>query len=288
MPTHPFTLRTAPARVYVFDLDGVLYRGAEPVPGAPEAVARLRSRTGPDGPPRLFFLTNNSTQTRADFVAKLSGMGMPCTEDEVVTSASATAVYLTRVRGGAGKTALVIGGDGLRHELTRAGLRVLHPDDWDPDAAVGAEPVDFVISGLDRTFTYQRLHRAQQAIVRFGASFIATNRDGQFPVEGGRVTPGAGSVVAAIAAAADAEPVTIGKPETGGLEAILATAGAVPADALMIGDRMDTDILCGNRLGVPTVLVLTGITDAAHAHELSERAPEMAPTYILSDLSDLE
>jgi 4-nitrophenyl phosphatase len=266
--------------VVVFDLDGVLYRGADPVPGAADALARLRARGA-----RVFFLTNNSTQTRADFVAKLTGMGMPCAEDEVMTSAYATAVYLTRVQNAAGKSALVIGGDGLRTELTRAGLTVLHPDDWDPEDA-NAPAVDYVVVGLDRGFTYQRLHRAQQAVLR-GAAFVATNRDGQFPVEGGRVTPGAGSVVAAIAAAADKEPLTIGKPETGGLEAILAASGAAPADALMVGDRLDTDIWCGNRLGVPSALVLTGITSAERARELVAARPEWAPTYTLNDLTEL-
>lgn len=261
-------------RVYVFDLDGVLFRGETVIDGAPRALARLRA----DGK-AVFFLTNNSSQPRRVYVEKLTRLGMPCTEDEVVTSASATADYLARVRQVPPGTAVfAVGGPGIEDELARVGLRVItvrDPEDADLDAA-------FVVVGLDRDFRYETLRRAQWCLLR-GAEFIATNRDTQYPIEGG-VVPGGGSIVAAIAAAAELEPLTIGKPETLGLATILSLAGAAPDEAVMVGDRPDTDILCGNRLGVPTVLVMTGVTSAQKA---AAAPPDQRPGRTIATLYDL-
>lgn len=262
------------ARVYVFDLDGVLYRGADPVIDAAEAVTMLRQRPGVS----LFFLTNNSSQNRSDYAEKLTALGMPCTDDEVVTSASATAAYLIAGPGAAGKVALAVGGHGIHTELGLAGVTVRRPD----DVRVG-EVIDYVVVGLDRNFNYEALYQAQQAILA-GAVFIATNRDGQYPMEAGRVAPGAGSVVSAIQACTGVEPIVIGKPEILGLQTILSRAGARPSEAVMIGDRCDTDVLCGNRLGVPTVLVLTGVTTRKQA--LTAPA-EQQPSRIIETLRTL-
>ncbi len=271
-PTVPFSQT---ARVFVFDIDGVLYRGTEAIDGAAQTLERLRART-PQA--QVFFLTNNSSQPRQVYVDKLNGMGMPCTEDEIVTSASATAAYISGVLGAKGATALVVGGPGIEDELTRVGLTVKRS----AEAETG-EPVDFVVAGLDREFTYHKLLRAQQAILR-GAKFIATNRDHQFPMEGGRVIPGGGAIVAAIEAATDTVPQVVGKPETLGLQTILHTANARPDEAVMVGDRCDTDVLCGNRLGVPTVLVLTGVTTREKAAQVP---PEQRPTRIIESLYEL-
>lgn len=262
-------------RVYVFDLDGVLYRGEEAVPYAAETLAALRAR--PDAP-LLFFLTNNSSQTRQTYVDKLTRLGMPCTEDEVVTSASATADYIASVLQTPSARALVVGGPGIQHELSRVGVQVFDSTDEET-----GEVFDFVVAGLDRSFTYHKLWRAQQAILR-GAVFVATNRDHQFPIEGGQVIPGGGAMVAAIEAASDQSPRVIGKPETLGLQTILQKANAQPEEAVMIGDRSDTDILCGNRLNVPTVLVLTGVTDSIKAAALPT---EQTPTRLIADLREL-
>ncbi|MBC8136540.1 MAG: HAD-IIA family hydrolase [Fibrella sp.] len=274
-------INTSLPHVYVFDLDGVLYRGADAVDGAAETVARLRHRTAPY-PARLYFLTNNSSQTRADYVEKLTRLGMPCTEQEVVTSSSATAAYIAQNFGVENKVALAVGGIGIRDELSRVGIRVVRTDEDEADST----DFDFVVVGLDRSLNYQTLLRAQQAIFR-GARFIATNRDGQFPVEGGRTTPGAGAVVAALEACTDVIPLVIGKPETHGLQTILTASGVAAADAVMIGDRLDTDVLCGNRLGVPTVLVLTGLTNREQAEAQVAQYPERTPGLILSTLREL-
>lgn len=267
-------------RVYVFDLDGVLYRGDEPVPAAAECIARLRARQDP--PARLFFLTNNSMQPRRVFAEKLTRLGMPATEDEVVTSSSATADYIVQIHGDdvRHRKALVLGGAGIVDELSRVGLIVRHVGDADFS---DEERFDYLVVGLDRELSYTRLLRAQQAVLH-GATLIATNRDGQYPVENGRVTPGAGSIVAAVEAATDRKAVSIGKPEPLGLETVMRLAEATPAETVMIGDRLDTDILCGNRLQVPSVLVLTGLTDGMKA----ANAPlDQKPGRVIKDLSEL-
>ena len=261
-------------KVYVFDLDGVLWRGETAIEGASEAIARLRAAGK-----RLFFLTNNSSQPRHIYVEKLTRLGMPATEDEIVTSASITATFLETDRQAAGKYAFCVGGLGIRDELERIGMHVVTVDDPEEhDLAC-----EFVVVGLDRGFRYETLLRAQQCLLR-GAEFIATNRDGQYPMETG-VIPGGGSIVAAVAAAAEREPLTMGKPEPLGLQVLLQRAGVAPEEAVIVGDRLDTDILCGNRCGVPTVLVLTGVTTAAQA---ALAAPEQVPSRVVATLAELE
>lgn len=268
------------ARVFVFDMDGVLFRGEESVKGAPETLERLRTQTPSVS---IFFLTNNSSQPRSVYVEKLTRLGMPCSEEEIVTSSSATAAYLTRHLKATGKTVLAVGGPGIRHELSRVGMVIRTAADFaDADEA----RADFVVVGMDRDFNYHTLYAAQQAILH-GAQFIATNRDGQYPVEHGRVIPGGGAIVAAIEACADTVPTVVGKPETLGLRIVLDAAGVAPEEAVMVGDRPDTDVLCGNRLGVPTTLVLTGVITEERAKELFEEDPQMTPTRIIHNLREL-
>ena len=199
------------AMLLLVDLDGVVYRGAEPVPGV-AAVLAARAAKGDD----VVYVTNNSMWYRADYVTRLSGMGAPCRPDRIVSSARATALYLPRPRA-AGPQALVVGGNGLVHELEDVGIEVVFSGDaaerWkengrDGVAAVG--PVDAVVVGLDLDFTYARLACAAEA-VRAGARFIATNRDPVYPLEKG-LMPGAGSIVAAIVTATGVTPVSLGKP----------------------------------------------------------------------------
>jgi 4-nitrophenyl phosphatase len=263
-------------RVLVFDLDGVLYRGEDAVDGAAESLTRLRRQ---EPPVTLYFLTNNSSQPRRVYADKLTRLGMPVHEDEIVTSASATAAYLADDPKAAGKTALAVGGPGIADELTRIGMIVRRAEELQPTG----EGIDYVVVGMDRNFNYHTLHVAQQAILN-GATFIATNRDGQYPIEAGKVTPGGGAMVAALEACSEVTPIVIGKPETLGLQTILRHSGVRPDEAVMIGDRLDTDVLCGNRLGVPTVLVLTGVTSPETA---AAAPPEMRPTRIIPTLREL-
>jgi len=256
-------------RVVVFDMDGVLWTMEEPLPHAAEAVARCRHAGC-----AVCFLTNNSSQTRAAYVAKLGRFGIPANEDEVVTSAYATATILAAEKPGA--TVVMIGEDGLRQELESAGLLIVPYREGDR--------VDYVVVGWDRGLTYDKLAQAHAAIVRGGARFVATNRDVTYPAEGGRTLPGGGSIVAAVEASTGVTPRTIGKPEPHTLQWILDTAKCPPDQCLVVGDRLDTDIALGRKLGTQTALVLTGVSTRAEA----ESAPlDRRPDYIWPDLSAL-
>ncbi|MBI3911007.1 MAG: HAD-IIA family hydrolase [Armatimonadetes bacterium] len=255
--------------VIVLDLDGVVYRGETPVPGAVPSLNLLSQRSY-----SLFFLTNNSTRSRRHYAQKLARMGIPARPDQVVTSSHVTGCYLSE-RGAAGRTVYTIGEEGMAEELALAGLRVL-PDDTE-------EQADYVVVGLDRKLTYARLARAYDQ-VRGGAAFIATNRDATYPIEGGREIPGGGAMVAALACATGVEPVTVGKPETHPWRLILSVTGAAPEEALMVGDRAETDILGAKRLGMRTALVLTGVTRAEEVPGLPE---ECQPDVVLPSLAGL-
>ncbi len=262
------------AAVYVFDLDGVLYLGDAAIPYAAEAVRRLQSLGK-----AVYFLTNNSAKTRADYKDKLAQVnGLDVPESSIFTSAYATALYL-KARAAEGKKAFVIGEPGLASELAAsAGLVTVNRTD-----DVSYADIDYVVVGIDRQFTYDKLHFAHAAITRGRAQFIATNRDATLPTEDHEV-PGGGSLVAAVVTATSREPVTIGKPETHAYEAILAAAGVTASESLMVGDRLDTDIAVGRRVGAQTVLVLTGVTSAQQAESAP---PEWRPDRIIGDLREL-
>lgn len=255
-------------KLSIFDIDGVIVRGKLPMPGAAEAVAFMRGRgIG------VRFLTNNSTLTRQHYADMLSGMGIPCEVGDVMNSARATALYLQEKNLAKGRV-VVIGEKGLLEELAGAGIQAVH---WSQ-----AERADAVVVGLDRAFNYEALKKAQQWILG-GAAFVASNRDGSYPVENGLI-PGAGSVVAAIEAAAATKPHLVGKPNTFMLDKVMAEAKAEPQLTLLVGDRLETDIELGRRAGAWTALVLTGVTD----REAADRLPlDRRPHIILETLQDL-
>lgn len=256
---------------YVFDLDGVIYRGNEPQPHAARVIGTLRDRGH-----KVRFFTNNSALTRESYAQKLQSMGIPAAADEIMTSAYATALYL-REQNAAGCTVYQIGEEGITRELEAAGLRVI------TNCAEEGSEVDYVVVGIDRGFNYCKLARAQRAILN-GARFIATNEDATYPIEGGEVLPGGGSLVAAVRTATSVEPIVLGKPETYALVKLLELA-KTPADrAVIVGDRLDTDILVGNRAGAHTVLVLTGVTTREQAESAEG---ELKPERIIETLAEL-
>ncbi len=260
---------------YVFDLDGVLYLGETAIPHAAEVIRRL-TQAGR----QVFFLTNNSGRTRRDYVEKLARVnGLDVAESQIYTSAYATALYL-KARGAAGRSVFVIGEAGLARELTETGgLVAVTVADSVPFA-----DIDYVVVGIDKQFTYDKLRFAHAAITRGHAEFIATNRDSTFPMEDGEI-PGGGSLVAALATATGREPLTVGKPEVHAYETILEAAQVSAAQSVMVGDRLDTDIAVGNRAGAHTVLVLTGVTPA----EAARNAPfAWRPEKIIGNLSELD
>ena len=260
------------------DLDGVVYRGAEPVPGV-AALLAARADRGDD----VVYVTNNSLFYRADYVERLAEMGAPVTLDRVVSSPRATALWLAeqvpRLR-----RMLAVGGAGLIRELADCGFAVVTA----ADAAATAESTgvdgfeaagrpDAVVVGLDPEFSYARLAVAADS-VRAGARFVATNRDPIYPNERG-LRPGAGSMVAAIEVAAGVAPIAIGKPEPLLLLEAARAAGGDPRDAVMIGDGIVTDLAAARAVGARCVLMLTGVTTEAHLAALppAER-PRRSPT----------
>ncbi len=265
------------------DLDGVVYRGAQPVPGV-AAVLTARAAAGDE----VVYVTNNSMWYRADYVTRLSAMGAPVTPDRIVSSARATALYLRDLQPPV-RRVLVVGAAGLVHELQDVGLEVENSGDaaerWtangrDAEAATGK--VDAVIVGLDLEFTYARLAVAAEA-VRAGARFIATNRDPVYPLEHG-LMPGAGSVVAAVETASGVTPVSIGKPGTLLLEVAAHALGHNVSEAVMIGDSMVTDIPAAIAVGARSILMLTGITTA---DELARVPESQRPTAVAADAGEL-
>ena len=265
------------------DLDGVVYRGAEPVPGV-AAVLAARAAAGDD----VVYVTNNSMWYRADYVTRLEGMGAPVSPDRIVSSARATALYLGELDPPA-RRVLVAGGAGLVHELCDVGIEVVYAGDaaerWSAngrDAAAAVGPVDSVVVGLDLDFSYARLACAADA-VRRGARFIATNRDPVYPLEKG-LMPGAGSIVAAIETASGRVPVSLGKPGPLLLQVAAHVVGADVTQAVMIGDGLATDIAAANAVGARSVLMLTGITTRAQVAAMAESA---APTEIAVDAAEL-
>jgi 4-nitrophenyl phosphatase len=258
--------RLREAKAWIFDMDGVLYRGSEVLPGVKELLDALTLRERP-----VMLATNNSMSTPKAYQHKLAAMGLDIPASAVITSALATRDYLLRaLPEGAG--IYVIGMPALREQLF-AGTP-FHPVQY------GEEQPAAVVIGLDLEFTYAKLKAAHEAIQR-GALFIATNADTTLPTEAGLV-PGAGSIVAALAAATGQRPIVIGKPETPMLETAMTRMGAPPEETVMLGDRLDTDILAGERAGMLTVLVLTGVSTR---EDLS--LAEALPDVVVSDLPSL-
>jgi 4-nitrophenyl phosphatase len=258
--------RLREAKAWVLDMDGVLYRGAEVLPGVKELLDALTLRERP-----VMLATNNSMSTPEAYERKLAAMGLDIPASAVITSALATRDYLLqRLPEGAG--IYVIGMPALREQLFEG--TPFHPVQY------GEEQPAAVVIGLDLEFTYAKLKAAHEAIQR-GALFIATNADTTLPTEAGLV-PGAGSIVAALAAATGQRPIVIGKPETPMLETAMTRMGAQPEETVMLGDRLDTDILAGERAGMLTVLVLTGVSTR---EDLS--SAEALPDVVVSDLPSL-
>jgi glycerol-1-phosphatase len=256
----------------IFDLDGVVYRGREPVPGAVALIAWLRDRGL-----RVRYATNNSMASREAYVHRLGDLGIIAAADEVVTSTSATIDYLQHHLPDVHRV-LSAGSPGMTEELQRAGFTVTAAADAVPSEYDGGLlPVryDAVVAGLDQQSDYRRVAAAASAI-RGGAVFIATNADLRYPTPSGFL-PGAGSIVAAIrAAAGDVEPIIIGKPGPAMFSEILETARIGPDEAIVVGDNPDADIVAAARTGVFSVLVLTGVATAAVAAGLTgERRPDL-------------
>jgi 4-nitrophenyl phosphatase len=247
----------------ILDMDGVLWRGDIPLPGLAEFFEFMRSRGLP-----FMLATNNSRRSPQEYVGKLQKWGVPKIDSaQVVTSGTATVDYLEQ-HFPPNSSTFVIGGDGLRDILAKSGFSLAEND------------AEIVVVGIDFNLTYEKL-RIATLLIRGGAAFIGTNPDVTFPTPDG-LAPGAGSILALLEAATDANPTVIGKPERAMFETALQRMGAMANRTLMIGDRLGTDIMGGNNAGLKTALVMTGVTTPDILAESLTK-----PTAIFDDLVDL-
>jgi 4-nitrophenyl phosphatase len=247
----------------LFDMDGVLYRGNERLPGVNELLGLLEARGI-----AYACLTNNATMTPAQFEAKLAAMGVRIPAARIITSPVATRRYLEE-QFPRGTSAYFIGEEGLRAALFDDGYFVY--DERRPAV---------VVVGLDTQATYANFRIATLAI-RAGARFVGTNADRTLPTEAGLV-PGAGSLLALIEAATDVRPTVIGKPAPAMYLIAIELLGVTPAHTLAVGDRLDTDIAGAVAAGIDSALVLTGVTTRADL-----AASALQPTAVFADLPEL-
>ena len=238
---------------WAIDLDGVIWVGEEPVPSSAEGVAELRERDE-----AIVFITNNSSQPVQAYVDKLESMGIPADVDEVITSAQAAASMLEP-----GTTALVCGGEGVEAALRERGVETVR--DGDADA---------VVVGWHKEFDFDRLTAAFTA-VHNGARLIGTNDDATYPLPGGKLVPGGGSLLAAVAVAAGVEAEVAGKPNQPMAELVRERVGDVD---IVVGDRPSTDGLLARRLEARFALVFSGVTEEDQVDEddpPDETAPDL-------------
>ncbi|HEX6484485.1 MAG TPA: HAD-IIA family hydrolase [Ktedonobacteraceae bacterium] len=247
---------------YLTDMDGVILRGRTLIPGAEEFVKRLRNKGIP-----FLILTNNSQYTQRDLQVRLSYMGLEVPPEAIFTSALATAQFLHSQRPSG--RAYVIGESGLTTALHEIGYILT---DQEPE---------YVVLGETTAYSFERITRAIR-FVSDGARFIATNPDVMGPGEGG-IVPATGAVAALISAATGVKPYFVGKPNPLMMRTALRTINAHSENSVMIGDRMDTDIVAGLESGLRTILVLTGVT----TREQVERFP-YRPTWIKESVAEIE
>ncbi len=263
---------------FIFDLDGTLYVGDALLPGAAATLAELRRRNK-----RVLFVSNKPVDGRAVYAAKLTRLGIPATEADVITSAFVLAHHLAQHA--PELRYFVIGEANFVSELRSHGLIVVNDhDDLTAQSELGViQPagIDAVIVALDRTLDYRKFNTAYQALRR-GARYFAANGDNTCPMPGGDV-PDAGATITAFAHITGRTPELIaGKPSPVILNVALERLGLPAARCLMAGDRLDTDMRMGHNAGMTTALVLTGVTDRAQAEVTSPR-----PTLILDDIGGL-
>ncbi|MEO8971492.1 MAG: HAD-IIA family hydrolase [Ktedonobacteraceae bacterium] len=247
---------------YLTDMDGVILRGTTLIPGAVEFIQRLRTKDIP-----FLILTNNSQYTQRDLQVRLAFMGLDVPAEAIFTSALATAQFLHDQRPGG--RAFAIGESGLTTALHDIGYVLT---DQEPE---------YVVLGETTSYSFERITRAIR-FVAAGARFIATNPDVMGPGEGG-IVPATGAVAALISAATGIKPYYIGKPNPLMMRTALRTLNAHSEDSVMIGDRMDTDMVAGIESGLRTILVLTGVT----SREQVERFP-YRPTWVRESIADIE
>lgn len=249
-------------RGLVVDLDGVLHVGPEPVESLPAFLSFLGRRAMP-----VVYVTNNSTLTPESLYGRLSGFGIQADSSHIITSATATARYLSS-EFPHGSRVLVIGEEGLCQAVKDMGFKI------------GNDAPQAVAVGLDRQINYQKISQAASAVLA-GASFIACNIDSGAPIVGG-IAPGAGAMVAAIQAVVQVAPVVIGKPEATMFFEAAKRMRLKPDECAVIGDRLDIDIVCAERAGMTGILVLSGMTKL----DMLQDSPHI-PDLVYADIGEM-
>jgi len=252
-----------PHRGWLFDLDGTIYLGEDLIPGAETVIATLR-----EAGRRVAFLSNKPLQTREDYARKLTRLGIPARAEMVINSSLVLVRHLATLDPGA--PVFVIGEPPLIAELTAHGFEVRRD-----------HRVRWVVIAFDRTFDYAKLNTALQA-VRAGARLIATNPDRTCPTAEGEIPDCAGMMAAVAAVTGQEVEIVVGKPSPIILQVALEALGVTVADCVIVGDRIETDIAMGQRHGLTTVLVLSGITRAD-----DPRIAQIDPDAVLASVRDL-
>jgi len=249
-------------KALLLDMDGVLWRDTQPIGDLPAILKKISAKGL-----KVAFVTNNATRTVEQYQEKFRGFGVEVQAEQIHTSAKAAAQILSEKHPQGGNV-YVIGERGLREALEEKGF------------AHGEQDCLAVVVGLDRELTYEKLKRATW-LVRRGVPLIGTNPDRTLPSPEGEV-PGAGTILAALEASTGVKPIIIGKPERALLDSALAQLGAEPEETLVVGDRVETDVAAGQKMGCLTALLLSGVTS-----EKDARAWRPAPDYIEKDLETL-
>lgn len=277
----------------LFDCDGVLWRGNEAIPRAVEALHVFRAAGK-----RLLFVTNNSSKSRAQYVAKFQGLGLDVRAEEIVSSSYTAAAYLASIGFGQrlhpGKRVLLLGSAGMAEELSAAGLSVLDAaelrlpvlESVDAMLATQLDPsIGAVLLGWDARFDYARLSYAAWALRELqDVVFVATNLDHADFIGAGRMMPGTGCLVAALEMAAVRPAVNVGKGGAWLFPHLMSLHGLDPGRTAVIGDRLDTDIALGKQGGMRTLLPLTGVTTLEEARAAP---PGQAPDYVMPSVAAL-
>jgi HAD superfamily hydrolase (TIGR01457 family) len=249
----------------LLDLDGVIYEGGRAIIDSIESITALKAKGVQVG-----FITNNASRTSEDIANQLQSFGLELNAEDVITSAQAGALLLKNLVP-QGSKVLVVGGEGLRSNVSLAGFNIVESSKDSPVA---------VIQGFDPSVGWKQLAEASYAIQQ-GAKWVATNQDWTIPREEG-LAPGNGTLVSAVHTAVGQLPVVAGKPEKAIFETALEHFGT--SSAIYVGDRLDTDVLGANRSGIGSALVMTGVTTRK---ELLAAKPDSRPTYVLETLKDL-
>jgi 4-nitrophenyl phosphatase len=253
---------TQQIRALILDIDGVIWKGGQPIGDLPAIFSAIQARNL-----KFIFATNNAVRTIPQFIERIAALGIPITPNQIVNSAMSVA-HLLAQRFPNGGPVYIIGEDGIRQALANQGF--FHAE----------QNVLAVIVSLDRKISYEKLTRAT-LLIRAGAPFYGSNPDRTYPTPEG-LTPGAGTLLAAIEAATDTTPIIAGKPQPALFELALQRLGVERSQALVVGDRLETDILGGQRAGLPTALVLSGVSTAEQAANC-----QPAPDLVAPSLGDL-